>query len=103
MSPAQGALIAALVLVAVTHTMSRVGGALATMGWCAAALIFGVVTFQKTGVGLVLLGIQTPPWVYAAAMIAVAGYNGAVVFRAVRGRKRSSSSPSPPSTPSASS
>lgn len=89
MSPAQSALLAALVLVAVTHTMSRVGGALATIGWCVAALIYGVVEFAERGHGLVFLGIQTPPWVFIAAMIGVAAYNGAIVYRAVRGRPRS--------------
>lgn len=90
MSPPQAALIAALLLVAVTHTMSRVGGALATVGWCAAALVYGVVQFSATGTGLTFMGIQTPPWLYIAAMIAVAAYNVAVVVRAVRGRKRPS-------------
>ena len=76
MSLAQGCLIVALVLVAVTHTMSRIGGALATIGWCVAALIFGVVTFRETGTGLVFMGIQTPGWLYVLAMISVAAYNG---------------------------
>jgi hypothetical protein len=88
-SPAQSALLAALVLVAVTHTMSRVGGALATIGWCVAALVYGVVEFVERGQGLVFLGIQTPPWVFIAAMIGVASYNGAIVYRAVRRRPRS--------------
>lgn len=89
MSPAQSALIAALVLVAVTHTMSRVGGALATIGWCVAALVYGVLEFSERGHGLVFLGIQTPPWLFVGAMIGVAAYNGAIVYRAVRGRRRS--------------
>jgi hypothetical protein len=88
-SPAQSALIAALLLVAVTHTMSRVGGALATIGWCVAALIYGVLEFGELGRGLVFLGIQTPPWLFVGAMVGVASYNGAIVFRAVRGRRRS--------------
>jgi hypothetical protein len=92
-SPAQGALIAALVLVAVTHTMSRVGGALATIGWCAAALVYGVIEFGHRKGGLVFLGIETPAWVFVGAMIGVTAYNGAIVFRALRGRKRSSSAP----------
>jgi len=88
-SLAQGALIAGLVLVAVTHTMSRVGGALATIGWCAAALVYGAVEFDVRGDGLVFLGVQTPKWVFFGAMIGVALYNLAIVVRALR-RKRTS-------------
>lgn len=96
MSLAQGCLIVALVLVAVTHTMSRIGGALATIGWCVAALIFGVVTFRETGTGLVFMGIQTPGWLYVLAMISVAAYNVAIVARGLRRRRREP--PPPPTT-----
>ncbi len=89
MNLAQGLLVAALVVVALTHTMSRVGGALATMVWCVAAVVFGVAEFDIRGHGLIFLGIQTPPWLFFAAMVGVFGYNGAIVWRAVRGRRRS--------------
>lgn|GEM_PF-1121658 len=104
MSLAQGCLIVALVLVAVTHTMSRIGGALATIGWCVAALIFGVVTFQETGTGLVFMGIQTPGWLYVLAMLSVAAYNLAIVARGLRRRRReppppTTTTPAPPTPP----
>lgn len=96
MSFAQGCLIVALVLVAVTHTMSRIGGALATIGWCVAALLFGVVTFHESGTGLVFLGIQTPPWLYVVAMVSVAVYNSAILARGLRRRPRDPTPPTPP-------
>ena len=41
MSAVQALMIAALFGVAVLHVKSRIGGALATAGWCVAAAIFG--------------------------------------------------------------
>jgi len=80
----QGLLIVGLVLIAVIHTMSRVGGALATVAWCVAATIFGVQAFGDDGPGLVFVGIQTPRWIFYTAMAAVGLYNLAVLVRALR-------------------
>ena len=91
----QGILMAALVVVAITHTMSRIGGALATIGWSVATLIFGVWTFQQTGKGLTFVGIETPPWIYVATMLGVAAYNGALVVKALRRRRLEPSPPEP--------
>jgi hypothetical protein len=87
MSWAQGILMAALVVVAITHTISRIGGALATIGWSVAALLFGVWTFQQTGRGLMFAGVETPPWMYVATMLGVAVYNAALVVKALRRRR----------------
>ena len=74
-----------LVLVAVLHTTSRVGGALATVGWCVAASVFGYQAFGD-GPGLVFVGIQTPPWIFFIAMAGVGIYNLVIVVRALRRR-----------------
>ncbi len=87
MSLFQGALIAGLVLIAVLHTMSRAGGALATVAWCASATVFGVQNFgPDPAVGHTFIGIQTPQWVFYVAMAGVALYNIAIVIKALRRR-----------------
>ncbi len=87
MSVFQSALIAGLVLIAVLHTVSRAGGALATVAWCAAATVFGAQTFgPDPAVGHTFIGIQTPQWVYFVAMAGVALYNIAIVLKAWRRR-----------------
>lgn len=96
MSLGQGLLIAGLVLVAVTQSMSRVGGALATVAWCVAAGVFGAFAFAERDDGLVFLGIQTPKWIFFAALGCVAIYNIALVVRAMRRSKAITPAPPPP-------
>lgn len=86
MSLFQGLLIVGLVFIAVLYTMSRVGGALATVAWCVAACIFGFQAFGADGPGLVFVGIQTPRWIFYTAMVGVGLYNLVTVVRALRRR-----------------
>ncbi len=90
----QALLMVGLVLIAVLHTMSRVGGALATVVWCIAAAVFGAQQFAgvDSAMGLNFAGIQTPQWIFFTAMASVGVYNLAVIARAwrLRPRKRAS-------------
>lgn len=90
MSLSQGLLIAGLVLIAVLHTVNRVGGALATIAWCAAATVFGVQQFEGRPMseGLVFIGITTPQWIFFTAMAAVALYNIAIVLKVILSARR---------------
>jgi hypothetical protein len=96
----QALLIAALLGIAVVHTRSRIGGALATMGWCIAAAVYGGQEFAHRDGGLVFLGVQTPKWLFFFAMAAVGLYNLVIAVRGLTRRVAgsASSSPSAPST-----
>ncbi len=98
MSTGQALLVAALVACAVVHTKSRIGGALATAGWCAAALVYGWFEIAARGKGVVFLEIQTPRWVYFAVVGGVLVWNVAVVVRAFSRRVagRGTTPPPPP-------
>ena len=91
------AMMAALVVVAVIHTQSRIGGALATIGWCVAAAVFGAVEFQDRADGLVFVGVHTPKWLYFVAMAGVAAFNVGIVVKALSRRVTPKQTP-PPST-----
>jgi len=92
----QGLLIAALVVVALVHTRSRIGGSLLTASWCVAAAFFGWHEFAGRDGGLVFLTIQTPKWVFFSAVGGVFAYN---VVVAVRGLTRRVAAPAPSSKP----
>jgi hypothetical protein len=92
----QGLLIAALVVVAVIHTRSRIGGALSTAGWCVAAAVYGWGEFAGRDGGLVFLGVQTPRWLFFSAMTGVFVYNVAIAARALTRKVASPSSTSKP-------
>jgi hypothetical protein len=99
----QAVMIAALLAVAVIHVKSRIGGALATAGWCVAAAIFGAWALGQREDGVIFLGIQTPKWVYYAVIGSVFLYQCAVVGRALTRRvapkNGSGSMPTTPPTP----
>ncbi len=82
----QGILMAALVLIAVIHTRSRIGGALSTAVWCIAAAVYGWQQFAGRGSGLVFLNIETPKWLYFSALGGVFVYNVAIAVRALTRR-----------------
>lgn len=89
MSVFQAVLIAGLVLIAVLHTMSRAGGALATVAWCVGATVYGAQNFgPDPALGHKFIGIQTPQWVFYVAMIGVALYNIAIIIKALRRRPK---------------
>jgi hypothetical protein len=102
----QASLIVALVVIAVVHTRTRIGGALLTAGWCLAATHYGWQQFQGRDTGLAFAGMSTPQWVFYGAMVGVFAYNVVVAVRgltrkvASRMPMRSPSSPSPTSPPS---
>ncbi len=89
-------MIAALIAVAVIHVKSRIGGALATAGWCVGAAVFGAWALAQRDDGVVFLGIQTPKWVFYAVIGGVFMYNIAVVARALS--RRVTSKMPPPAT-----
>lgn len=78
------ALLAGLVAVAVIHAASRIGGALATAAWCAAALVYGAFAFGARDGGLIFLGIPTPPWTYFVVVTGVGIAQVVVVVRAMK-------------------
>ncbi len=78
------ALLAGLVAVAVIHAASRIGGALATAAWCAAALVYGAFAFAARDGGLVFLGIPTPTWTYFVVVTGVGIAQIVVVVRAMK-------------------
>ena len=96
MTTPQALLIASLVLVAVIHTKSRLGGALATAGWCVAAVVFGAFALAQRDDGLVFLNVQTPKWVFYAVIFAIFCYNLFIVVRALS--RRVTKAPTRPST-----
>ena len=75
-------MIAALFAVAVIYVKSRIGGALATAGWCVAAAIFGAWALGQREDGVIFLGIQTPKWVYYAVIGSVFLYHCSILVRA---------------------
>ena len=97
-------MIAALFAVAVIYVKSRIGGALATAGWCVAAAFFGAWALGQREDGVIFLGIQTPKWVYYAVIGSVFLYNLGVVARALSRRvtpKTPAPGPTTTTTPSA--
>jgi len=78
--------MAALLVVAIVHTKSRIGGALATIGWCVAALVFGALEFSHRDAGVVFLRVQTPKWVFFATIAGIIVWNLFAVFRALSRR-----------------
>ena len=91
-------MIALLLPVAIIHVKSRIGGALATAGWCVAAAIFGAWALSQREDGVVFLGVQTPKWVFYAVVGGVFLYNLAVVARALS-RRVTAKPPAPPAGP----
>jgi hypothetical protein len=92
----QGLLIASLVVLAVIHTRSRIGGALSTAGWCLAATAFGWQQFAGQAGGLVFLNVQTPKWLFFSAMTGVFVYNIVIAARALTRKVAAPSSTSKP-------
>ena len=88
-------MIAALLAVAVIHMKSRIGGALATAGWCVAAAIFGAWALSQREDGVVFLGIQTPKWIYFVVIGGVFLYHIGVVARALTRRVAPKTAPPP--------
>lgn len=86
MNPGLLAMMALLVVVAVIHTQSRIGGALATIGWCVAAFVFGWFELEKRANGVVFLEVQTPKWVYFVVVGSVMVWNFLVVGKALSRR-----------------
>ena len=92
----QGVLIAALVVIALVHTRSRIGGALSTAAWCLGAAVYGWNEFAGRDGGLVFLNVQTPKWLFFSALAGVFVYNVAIAGRALT---RKVAAPSPTSKP----
>jgi hypothetical protein len=92
----QASLIAALVGIAVIHTYSRLGGALATAGWCVAAAVYGWHEFSTREGGLVFVGVATPQWLY---FVSVAGVFVFHAVMAIRGLTRKVAGPAAPKAP----
>jgi len=90
----QGLLIAALVVIALIHTRSRIGGALSTAGWCAGAAVYGWNQFAGRDGGLVFLNVQTPKWLFFSAVTGVFVYNVVIASRALRRKVAAPSSTS---------
>lgn len=88
MSAVQALMIAALFGVAVLHVKSRIGGALATAGWCVAAAIFGGWELAQREGGVIFLGITTPKWLFFVVISGVFLYNIGIVVRALARRAR---------------
>ncbi len=91
----QGLLIAALVVIALVHTRSRIGGSLSTAAWCVAAAFYGWNEFAGREGGLVFLTIPTPKWLFFSAVGGVFAYN---VVIAVRGLTRRVAAPASPAS-----
>lgn len=87
--------MAALLVCAVVHTQSRIGGALATSVWCAAALVYGWFEIERRGRGVVFLEIQMPWWVYFVVVGGVLVFNLGVVVRALSRRVMARPAPAP--------
>lgn len=87
MDPAQIALLASLLVVALVHTKSRIAGALAASLWCVGACAYGVAAFRTHG-PLLFLGIASPPWVYFTFLGGLFAFNAGVVAKALRRRGR---------------
>lgn len=88
-------MMALLVVVAVIHTQSRIGGALATVGWCVAAFVFGYLELAKRPDGVVFLEVQTPKWVFFVVVGGVAAWNCLIVGKALSRRVMGSKTPTP--------
>jgi hypothetical protein len=91
----QGLLIATLVVIALIHTRSRIGGALSTAGWCVAATAYGWGQLASRDGGLVFLNVHTPKWVFFSAMAGVFVYNIAIAARALTRKVAAPSSTTP--------
>ena len=92
----QGLLIVALVLIAIIHTRSRIGGALSTAGWCIGAAVYGWGEFAGRDGGLVFLNVQTPKWLFFSALAGVFVYNVVIAARALTRKVAAPSSTSKP-------
>lgn len=92
MDPAQVALLASLLGVALIHTRSRIAGAFAAATWCVAACAWAVFAFRAHG-PLLFLGIAAPPWVYFTFLGGLFAFNAGVVAKALRRRGRDRSAP----------
>lgn len=88
LSAAQGALLLGLVLVALLHAKSRMGGHLGASLWAGCAVVWGVFGFAEREQGLAFLGVQTPKWLYFVVLGALAVVNAALVLRALRRGRR---------------
>ena len=103
MSAFQASLVAALVGIAVIHTYSRLGGALATAAWCVAAAVYGWQEFSARDGGLVFVGVATPQWLYFVSLAGVFVFHAVVAVRGLTRRVAGPAAPEPPpKTPAAS-
>ncbi|MDP2345950.1 MAG: hypothetical protein Q8O67_33730 [Deltaproteobacteria bacterium] len=82
MTTPQALMIVALFVVAVIYVKSRIGGALATAGWCVAAAFFGAWALGQREDGVIFLGIQTPKWIYYAVIGSIFLYHCSILVRA---------------------
>lgn len=80
-------LLVSFLAVVVVQAVNRTAGAIASVVWCLALAGYGYWVFES-GAQIAFLGVQVELWQFLTFMAAMLAYNGWVLSRQLRLRKR---------------
>lgn len=80
-------LLVTFLAVIIIQAVNRTAGAIAAIVWCLGLVAYGYTVFQS-GAQIALIGVQVQLWQFLVFMGAMVAYNGWVLFRQLKARKR---------------